>query len=100
MAQHDEHHILPIRTYISVFGSLMVLLLFTLLASFFGMPPLLAVIVALIIASSKAILIMTFFMNVRQSEKLIWVFAGMGFVGLFVFLLILMSDYLTRTPIY
>ena len=54
-------------------------------------------VIALSIAVVKMLLIMLFFMNLKYSPKLVWLFAGAGFVWLFIMFDLVMSDYLTRT---
>ena len=52
--------------------------------------------VALGIAGTKASLVILYFMHVRWSPRLVWIFAGVGFVFLAILLGFTMSDYLTR----
>jgi cytochrome c oxidase subunit 4 len=52
------------------------------------------VIAALVIV--QMILIILFFMEVRYSPKLIWVFAAAGFFWLVILFTLVASDYLTR----
>jgi cytochrome c oxidase subunit 4 len=51
---------------------------------------------ALLIAVSKALLIMFYFMHMRFSKRLTWVFAGAGFLWLTILIALSMSDFLTR----
>jgi len=94
MNEH-EHHIMPVRTYLTVFALLIVLLAITVAASFVD-TGILSVFVALTIATVKAGLIMLYFMHLRYSSRLIWVFAGLGFFGLVIMILIAMGDYVAR----
>jgi cytochrome c oxidase subunit 4 len=48
------------------------------------------------IASTKALLVILFFMHVRWSTRLTWVIAASGFVWLLILFGITMTDYLTR----
>jgi len=48
------------------------------------------------IASTKALLVILFFMHVRWATRLTWVVAASGFVWLLILFGITMSDYLTR----
>jgi len=41
-------------------------------------------------------LIMLYFMHLRYSSKITWVFAGLGFFGLLIMILIAMGDYVAR----
>ncbi len=92
----EEHnHIVSVKTYLVVFGALMVLLVLTVAASFFNFGPFSAFI-AVGIAVAKASLIMAYFMHLRYSSKLVWVFAGLGFFGLIIMILLAMGDYVAR----
>jgi cytochrome c oxidase subunit IV len=53
--------------------------------------------IALTIATAKAALILLFFMHVRDSKPLIWLFAGAGFFWLAILITLTLSDYLTRS---
>ena len=52
--------------------------------------------VALTIAGIKAALIIMYFMHVRYSSKLIWVFSTAAFFWLSILLVFSLSDYFTR----
>jgi cytochrome c oxidase subunit 4 len=90
-----NHHIIPVRTYLIVFALLMVLLAITVTVSLFDFG-MLNLFVALSIATVKAGLIMAYFMHLRYSSKLVWIFAGLGFFGLVIMILIAMGDYVAR----
>ncbi|MBN1218254.1 MAG: cytochrome C oxidase subunit IV family protein [Anaerolineae bacterium] len=94
MTEHDRH-LIPVRTYLIVFALLLVLLAITVTVSFFHFG-VLNVFVALGIATIKAGLIMAYFMHLRYSTRLIWIFAGLGFYGLMIMILIAMGDYVAR----
>jgi cytochrome c oxidase subunit 4 len=53
-------------------------------------------IVALTIAVVKATLVVLYFMHVRYSSKLTWVFVGAGFFWLVILIAFTFSDYATR----
>ena len=91
----QEHHVVPIRTYLAVFAALMVLVGVTVGASFIDLG-IASVFIALGIATVKAGLIMLYFMHLRYSPRLMWVFAGLGFFGLLIMILIAMGDYVAR----
>lgn len=90
-----NHHIIPVRTYLFVFALLIVLLAITVTVSLFDLG-MLNLFVALSIATVKAGLIMAYFMHLRYSSRLIWIFAGLGFFGLVIMILIAMGDYVAR----
>jgi cytochrome c oxidase subunit 4 len=103
---HDPgHHIVPVSTYIKVILSLMVLLIITLAAAavdFSAMAPgnaffgALNIIIAMTIAVIKAVLIILYFMHVRYSSKLVWVFAGAAFYWVVILFVLTMTDYMSR----
>lgn len=92
-----EHtpHVTPIRTYLMVFAALMVLLAVTVVVAFFDFGYL-NLLIALSIAVTKAGLIMVYFMHLKGNSKLVWIFAGLGFYGLVILVLIAMGDYVAR----
>jgi cytochrome c oxidase subunit 4 len=53
-------------------------------------------IIALCIAGAKMLLVILFFMQVRYNSRVVWIFAGAGFVWLLIMISLTMSDYLTR----
>jgi len=53
-------------------------------------------IVAMTIALLKMVLIILYFMHVRYSSRLTWIFAGAGFIWLAIFILLTLNDYFTR----
>lgn len=93
---HDPHSRHPTTgVYLAVFAALLVLLAITVLAAniHFGrwnFP------VAAAIASVKAALILLFFMHVRYSSALIWLFSLAGFFWLAILFSLTLSDYLSR----
>jgi cytochrome c oxidase subunit IV len=51
----------------------------------------------LVIAGIEAVIVLLFFMRVRASSKLIWLFAGGGFLWLGILLVFVISDYMSRS---
>jgi cytochrome c oxidase subunit 4 len=96
MSDHAEHaHVGSLVTYALIFLALIVFTGLTVFAAFqdlgmFNAP------VALIIATIKAILVVLFFMHVKESSRLtkITVTAGIFWLGLLLGLT--MTDYITR----
>lgn len=98
---NNDHstHILPLSVYLRTYVVLLVGLVLTVAVahvhigpegtSFFNNA------VALTIAIAKALVVVLFFMHVRYSSKLIWLWAGAGFVWLLL-MFIMFFDYLTR----
>ena len=84
------------RTYLTTFAILMALLALTVGANFVNLGPF-NVAVAMLIAVAKAALIILFFMEVRYSHPMVWLFAAAGFLWLVLMLVMMLSDYTTRS---
>jgi len=84
-----------VRLYVAVFAALVFLTLVTVGVSYVDLGPL-SVVVALTIAFTKALLVVVFFMHLRESSGLIWVVAGGGFFWLAILIALTMSDMMTR----
>lgn len=82
----------------TVWVSLLVLLGATWLAAQFNLG-LGNTIIALIISGLKMLLVILFFMQVRYSQRLIWVFACAGFMWWLIFISLALTDYITRQPV-
>jgi cytochrome c oxidase subunit 4 len=54
------------------------------------------VVLALLIAAAKALIVVTFFMELRRGPGLVRVFAAAGFLWLLILLGLTASDYTTR----
>ncbi len=88
-------HIVPPRVYFVVFGALLVLTLTTTAAAFFNLG-VLNTVVAMSIAVGKALLVILYFMHVRYSARLTWVFIGAGVLWLAILLALTLGDVMTR----
>lgn len=84
------------RIYYGVFAALIALTLLTWGASSLRFGGTLDIIVALTIAIGKTVLVVLFFMHVRYSSRLVWVFIGAGVFWLLLLLGVTMGDYLSR----
>lgn len=95
---HDAHvHIVPIKVYLLVYVALLVLLVATVGAAYLpGHHTLLNNIIALTIAVVKAVLVMLYFMHVRYSTRLTWLWASAGFFWLVIMFILTLGDYFTR----
>ena len=51
---------------------------------------------AMFVASTKALLVLIFFMHLKTSPRLMALFIGFGFAWLVILVVFTMSDYLTR----
>ena len=83
------------KTYLLVWVSLLILLAVTVWAAYIHLGWLNPV-VAVGIAVTKALIIILFFMHVRYSSKVVWVFVGAGFFWLGILFVLALGDYLTR----
>jgi len=92
----NPQHVISIRFYATIFGALLVLTLSTAGVAFIDLGGNLNTIVALAIATVKALLVILFFMHVRYSSRLTWVFVGAGFFWILILLTLTMTDPLTR----
>ena len=88
-------HAVPLRVYLGVFTALLVLTALTVFAALQDFGPLNTV-VALTIAVIKAVLVILYFMHVRYSSRLTWLFVVAGFFWLAILLTFTMADYGTR----
>lgn len=95
---HDTHsHIVPIKVYLLVYVALLVLLVATVGAAHLpGHHTLLNNVIALTIAVVKAVLVMLYFMHVRYSTRLTWLWASAGFFWLVIMFILTLGDYFTR----
>lgn len=94
---HAEHaeHIVPNSTNFTVFAILMVLLAATVGVAYVPLGEF-NIVVAMTIAVVKAVLVLLYFMHVKYSSKLIWLFACAGFFWLILMFGIFFMDYGTR----
>jgi cytochrome c oxidase subunit 4 len=83
------------RTYWITGLVLLLLLALTVLAARIDLGPFNTV-VAMLIAVAKGTLVALFFMHLRSSKALLWVFAGAGVFWLGIMFALALSDYLTR----
>ena len=90
--------ILPRKMYFAIWAALMVLLALT-----WGIAQVdlgvFNVVVALTIAIIKMLLVILFFMHVRYSRGLTWLFAAAGFIWLMIMIDLTLGDYLTRQAV-
>jgi cytochrome c oxidase subunit 4 len=54
------------------------------------------IVIALSIAFLKAVLVLLYFMHLRYSSRLVWIFAISGFVWLMIIFFYVMTDYTSR----
>ena len=83
------------KLYVWIWAALMALLLITWGVARIDLGPL-NVVVALAIAVVKMLLVILFFMHVRHSPRLTWIFVAAGFIWLLIMIDLTLSDYFTR----
>ena len=88
-------HIAPVKLYVGIFLTLMVLTAITVVVAYVNLGELNKV-VALGIASVKATLVILYFMHVKYSSQLTKLVVGAGFFFLIVMLGLTMTDYASR----
>ena len=91
-----SEHIVPTRVYYLIFAALMVGTYLTVQAAFIDLGAFNTV-VALAIACVKATLVILFFMHVKYSTKLTWLFVAAGFVWFLIMVCITMTDFVSRS---
>lgn len=93
-------HVVPVRLYLLVLAALLVLTALTVAASFYdlggGRLHYANAAVAITIAVAKATLVVLYFMHVRYSSRLTWVFVGAGVFWLLILIALTLSDVFTR----
>jgi cytochrome c oxidase subunit 4 len=93
--EHAEHHIVTPVEYAIVFGTLLTFTGITVKAAFVNLG-VLNPIIALAIASTKAVIVILFFMHVKYQSKLIKMTVGAGFFTFLVLITMTLSDYMSR----
>ena len=90
-----SEHIVPRKTYFTVFGALLVFTAITVFAANINFGKMNDVI-AITIAVTKMMLVLLFFMHVRYSSRLIWVIVASMFFWLLILLSLTLTDYTSR----
>lgn len=90
------HHIVTPTTYFRILLVLAVLMALTVFAYYFDFGEAVNIMIAMAIAVTKMLFILFYFMHVKYSSKLTWVFAGAGFFWLALLFALTLADYLTR----
>jgi cytochrome c oxidase subunit 4 len=87
---------ISIRGYFAVFIALLAFTALTTGVAFLDLGGVGNVAVALAIAVGKAALVALYFMHLRYSSRLVWLFASAGIFWLGILLVLTVSDYLSR----
>ena len=83
------------RIYFGVFGALLALTALTAAVAYLDLGSF-NVVAALTIAAAKALLVAIFFMHLRGSSRLLWLYAGAGLLWLMLLMALTLNDALTR----
>jgi len=91
----SAEHIVPVRIYLLIFATLVVLTGVTTAVAFVDLG-VMDVVVMLLIAFTKATLVVLYFMHVRFTSRLTQLAAASGFAWLAILIGLTLSDVLTR----
>ena len=94
-SDHGGQHIVPVKVYVGVFLTLLVMTAITTLVSGIDLGPWNTV-VALGIAVFKATLVVLFFMHVKYSSRLTAIVIAGGIFWLGILLVLTLSDFMSR----
>ncbi len=91
----SEHHVMPIRVYLTIITLLMILTVVTVWVAFldFGF---LNTVIAVGIAVVKALLVVMYFMHLKYAAPVTRLFAGAGAVFFVILIALTLSDYRSR----
>jgi cytochrome c oxidase subunit 4 len=93
--EHAGHHIVTPVTYTIVFVTLLIFTGITVLAAYINLG-IFNPVVALAIATTKAVIVILFFMHVKYQSNLIKMTVGAGFFTFAALIAMTMSDYISR----
>ena len=83
------------KVYLLIFVTLVCLTLLTVDVAFYNLG-ILNIYIAMAIAVTKSTLVVMYFMHVRYSPKLTWIFVGAGIFWLLIMFVLTAADYITR----
>ncbi len=92
---HGEHHVVQPKTYMAVFGFLMLMLFATVAAATKDMGAL-NLPIAMVIAAAKTLAIMALFMHLKFVPSLTRFYAGSALIWLALLFIFTFCDYFTR----
>jgi len=94
------HPTVSLRLYLGIFAALILLTGLTVAVAFLdlggGRLHLVNAAAAITIALAKALLVILYFMHVRYSSRLIWIFLGAGGFWLLILFVLTLTDFLSR----
>lgn len=89
------HHITSRKTYVFIYCILLGLLVLTVAAAYVDLGRW-GILVTVGIAVVKALLILLYFMHLRTSDRIVWLFVFLAFALLGTLLVLSFSDYVSR----
>jgi cytochrome c oxidase subunit 4 len=95
----STHHITPASTYLGVFMALAVLTILTIVFYMLHLGPLAAP-VAFLIATTKATLVMGYFMHLKYETALNKLIFALGFFFVFLLFIFCVADIFTRVKVF
>ena len=91
----EASHPHGLRVYALILVTLLALTAVTILVSYVDLGPL-STPIAFAIAGAKALLVVLFFMHLKEAEGVLWLAALAGFFWLAILIVLSMSDFATR----
>ena len=85
-------------TYLKVYAALMALLAATVAAIYVNLGAF-NILITMVIAFTKALLVMLFFMHLRYSPRVIWIYAALGVLFISCLMGGTLADVLARAPL-
>ena len=92
-----NHHISSISTNLVIFGALNVLLFATVGAAYLPLGDF-HFLIAMALATVKAVLIVLYFMHVKESHRLTAIICAASFLWLGIMVVFTLTDYMSRSP--
>ncbi len=92
----NEHHVLPLKVYFNIFGILIFLTFVTVITAKYTDFGSLNGFIAFAIATTKAALVMGYFMHLKYDEKIYRYIIGSSFFFVFLLFIICAIDLATR----
>jgi len=89
-------HVLPLKLYLTIFGALLAGTLVTVTVAYLDLGPA-NTLIAMTIAAVKATLVVLWFMHLRWSSRVTWLFALAGLFWLALMIGLTLVDFETRT---
>lgn len=95
---HSNHHVVPAKVFSTILGILLVLTFLTVMFHNMHLGALAAP-VAFLIATTKALLVMGYFMHMKWDSMINKIIFGTGFFFVALLFIITMIDVFTRIPV-